>query len=408
MHRWPSAIVVSITALFGLCTTVRSQIPAALKGVKKIVCLGDSITQSGERPGGYVWLLRRYLTSMYPEAGIEVRNAGISGNKSTDMLARFQKDVLDCHPDLITISVGVNDVWHGFYDHHDKGDGPLGIPLADYETNVEKMCDLAANNHARVVLLSATLIKEDIHSPENRKAYAYNKALKKIAGARGLRYVDLQAAFRALIGAYRRSTGSTRNFLTVDGVHMNGLGNQLMADCVLNALEVPEPAIASVSAKVLSEISARPAPPAVPPGRIVSVGAPATASSESEGNPASNATAPIGQTAPRPALRWCAKDGSFDPPQWWMVDLGQEVDLTGIRLFFSPEELDTWKYRVEVSQNGTDFIVVADETAASDFFNAKAHLFGNSTRGRYVRVLFTAPTSAMNWASLSNVQVFAK
>src|SRR4051794_31980867 len=80
--------------------------PSSLKDVHRIVCLGDSITQGGEAPGGYVWLLRRYLTALYPN--IEVINAGISGHKSTDMLERFQRDVLDKKPNLVTISVGVN------------------------------------------------------------------------------------------------------------------------------------------------------------------------------------------------------------------------------------------------------------------------------------------------------------
>src|SRR6266478_10061666 len=84
--------------------------PPALQGVKTLVTLGDSITQGGGAPGGYVWLMQKYLDALYPQQGIKIVNAGISGHKSTDMAARFQKDVLDPGPQLITISVGVNDV----------------------------------------------------------------------------------------------------------------------------------------------------------------------------------------------------------------------------------------------------------------------------------------------------------
>src|SRR5579871_1722929 len=86
----------------------QSMVPPALKDVHRIVCLGDSITQMGENPGGYVWLVRHFLNSIYPQQNIEVINAGISGHKSTDMIERFQRDVLDKKPDLITISCGVN------------------------------------------------------------------------------------------------------------------------------------------------------------------------------------------------------------------------------------------------------------------------------------------------------------
>src|SRR5437867_12331161 len=83
--------------------------PKELKGVRTIVTLGDSITQGGANPGGYVWLLQKYLDTLNPNQAIRVVNAGISGHKSTDMAARFQRDVVSAKPDIVTISVGVND-----------------------------------------------------------------------------------------------------------------------------------------------------------------------------------------------------------------------------------------------------------------------------------------------------------
>ena len=72
-----------------------SPVPPLLHGVHRVVCLGDSITQFGEGPGGYVWLVRHYLKDLYPGQSIETLNAGISGHKSTDMIERFRRDVLD-------------------------------------------------------------------------------------------------------------------------------------------------------------------------------------------------------------------------------------------------------------------------------------------------------------------------
>src|SRR5262249_55674742 len=115
--------------------------PRALQNVKTLVTLGDSITQGGGAPGGYVWLMQKYLDALYPQQDIKIVNAGISGHKSTDMAERFQKDVLDPRPQLISISVGVNDVWHGFYDFANRkpipgGNGPNGIPLSLYRQKV--------------------------------------------------------------------------------------------------------------------------------------------------------------------------------------------------------------------------------------------------------------------------------
>ncbi len=219
--------------------------------------LGDSITQIGDGPGGYVWLTRRFLQDLYPEQQIEVINAGISGHRSNDMLNRFKPDVIDRKPDLVTISVGVNDVWHGFYDNHPRGDGPRGIKLEEYRANVESMVFSAEKFGARVVILSATPIYEDTSGAENKKAEAYNAALKDIARKHHLIYVDYQRPFRDLIRAYRRETGGSDNFLTVDGVHMNPSGNKVMAHVLLTAIGVSEEAQASVVKQVDQEMRSR-------------------------------------------------------------------------------------------------------------------------------------------------------
>ena len=85
------------------------EIQNLLAGKPKIVTVGDSITEAGKYPGGYVWLLEPYLSALDPDRKIEIVNAGISGNKAADMQARFQKDAIDQKPDLVMINVGVNE-----------------------------------------------------------------------------------------------------------------------------------------------------------------------------------------------------------------------------------------------------------------------------------------------------------
>jgi acyl-CoA thioesterase I len=85
------------------------EIQNVLAGKRKIVTVGDSITEAEKYPGGYVWLLQRYLSALYPDRKIEIVNAGISGHKATDMQARFQKDAIDQKPDLVIINVRLNE-----------------------------------------------------------------------------------------------------------------------------------------------------------------------------------------------------------------------------------------------------------------------------------------------------------
>lgn len=211
-----------------------------LQGVRRIVCLGDSITQFGDGPSGYVGLMRAYLAQAYPANAFEVLNAGISGNTSNDEKARFDRDVLQKKPDLLTISVGVNDVWHGFNAQNPNGGGPGGVTLPVYRANVEQMVTAAQARGISVVLLSPTVIGEDLNDPRNLMATAYIGALRDIARRHKCLFVDLRGPFQIDLDLYR-TTGNQGNLLTGDGVHMNDWGNRLMAATILSALLAPAP-----------------------------------------------------------------------------------------------------------------------------------------------------------------------
>ena len=109
---------LSAIALAGLLATglaprraAGETIPALAKPDASIAFLGDSITQQGAGPLGYVTLVLKGLEAN----GIQVKGikAGISGHKSNNMLARLERDVLRHKPTIMTLSCGVNDVWHG-------------------------------------------------------------------------------------------------------------------------------------------------------------------------------------------------------------------------------------------------------------------------------------------------------
>ena len=108
----PSMIRLMLSILV-VCISI-SQLHAQdiqVKDGQTIAFLGDSITQFGAHSGcGYVRLVDYGLKAN----GIEIKrvNAGISGHKSNQMLERLEKDVLSKKPDWLTLSCGVNDVWH--------------------------------------------------------------------------------------------------------------------------------------------------------------------------------------------------------------------------------------------------------------------------------------------------------
>lgn len=199
-----------------------------------VVCVGDSITEAADADEGYVLAIRRLVEP----AGTMVVNAGIGGDRSTDMRARFEADairrVTEFAPGLVTISVGVNDVWR-FYDKLDDG-----IPLGTYRRMLEEMADQALAAGAKVLFLSPTIIGENVDAAPNLKVQDYIGAMSEIAYGKGCAFVNLFEPFARVLRAYQTLAGKDGLLLTTDGVHMREAGNRLMAMQVLRALGLEE------------------------------------------------------------------------------------------------------------------------------------------------------------------------
>lgn len=221
-------------------------VPDFLSNVHKIVFMGDSITQAGTSVKGYITVIGETLKTTYPDHPFELIGVGIGGQKAPDMHARFQRDVIDKHPDLVTISVGVNDVWHDFRDPNwthrvPSGDSGRGVKLDVHIKELTAMVEEAKAAGIKVVMLSPTVIYEDLNCDENKRLTTYVDAQRKLAQKEHVPFVDLNKAFKAVLSAYQKEAGPSQLLLTGDGVHMNDQGNALMADCVLRTMGVPIP-----------------------------------------------------------------------------------------------------------------------------------------------------------------------
>jgi len=220
-------IMVAVLLALGSVATVLAA--PRLKAGDRIVTLGDSITEAG----GYQALMQKVLARFYPDLKIEIVNAGISGHKAPDMAARLQRDVIDKKPTIVTVSCGVNDVWHGFYDP------PRGVDLDTYTRLMAQMVhQLKTSTPATIYLLTPTVIHETLRGPENLKLESYCQAIRQIASQENVQPVDLNTVFNLVL----RSTqigGAPEFHPTSDGVHMKPAGNFLIAAAILRALEVP-------------------------------------------------------------------------------------------------------------------------------------------------------------------------
>lgn len=205
-----------------------------------IAFMGDSITAGGAAsPGGYV----RLVASGLAAHGIDITviPAGVSGNKSDQMLARLDNDVLNKKPTWMTLSCGVNDVWHG----------ARGVPLDAYKTNITAILDRCQQAGVKVVILTATQIKLPVTSPENVKLADYNAFLRETAQARNLPLADLNAAMAAEQASLEKA--GIKRVLTTDGVHMNLFGNLMMAKGVLSAFGLDDKQLAAANTSWLNQ-----------------------------------------------------------------------------------------------------------------------------------------------------------
>lgn len=213
-----------------------------IKAGQQIVAIGDSITQAS----GYLRAMDAVFAQQYPDLKIpKIVNVGISGQKAEDLVKRFEKDVVARKPAIVTISIGINDVWHRLDKPHDDK------VLDAYKQNVEKMVEMAQAAKVRVYLVAPTVIGEDPKTEGNMRLAKYIAAGKDIARRHKCTYVDLHALFLRAVEEHGKKNpgakpprveagGLPHGRFTEDGVHMKPQGDTLMAVGILRAMGVPD------------------------------------------------------------------------------------------------------------------------------------------------------------------------
>jgi lysophospholipase L1-like esterase len=190
---------------------------------KKIIFFGDSITQAGVQPGGYVDLIKKALDP----TKYEIIGAGVGGNKVYDLFFRMEDDVLTKKPDLVVIYIGVNDVWH-------KASSRTGTDFDKFSKFYQGLITKIQNNGAKVVLCTPAVIGEKKNNENEMDADLdkYSGAIRDLATKNNLPLCDLRTFFKEYDAA-NNPDNKEKGILTSDGVHLNALGNQTLADKLL-------------------------------------------------------------------------------------------------------------------------------------------------------------------------------
>ena len=211
----------------------------ALQKDNKILFQGDSITDAGRDKknqipnaqkalgGGYAWMAASHLLISNPEFNLTIHNRGISGNKVHQLAARWDKDCIALQPDILSILIGVNDIWHGLNGRYD---GTVKTYEKDFIALLERTRKSLPNT--RFIICEPFVLKcgavNDKWFPEFDH---YRESARKVSDRFEGIFVPFQSMFDEAVKY------APAKHWAGDGVHPSAHGASLMAHFWLKAIQ---------------------------------------------------------------------------------------------------------------------------------------------------------------------------
>ena len=191
---------------------------------QRIVFFGDSITQAGVQPDGYISVMNTLLKEKGLDGKYELMGAGIGGNKVYDLYLRMEEDVLSKNPDIVVIWVGVNDVWH-------KQSSGTGTDADKFEKFYNAIIDRFHAKNIKLFLVTPAAIGErtDFSNQLDGDLNRYSNIIRNIAKLKNCGLIDLRKAFLQY-NLENNKENKESGILTSDRVHLNPAGNRFVAE----------------------------------------------------------------------------------------------------------------------------------------------------------------------------------
>ncbi len=240
LHK--SAVVAgaaaAIHAVSGSATA--AQVEAKLSAGDVVLFQGDSITdarrgrkqeQNANHPvglgDGYPVLIAGGLLQAHAKLGLKVFNRGISGNKVFQLAERWDEDCIALNPDVLSILIGVNDIWHSRGGEYD---GTVEVYERDYHALLERTRAALPKTH--LVVCEPFVLRcgavDETWFPEFDE---YRAAARRVARAHHATWVGFQSMFDDAIQY------APPEHWAEDGVHPSSAGAALMAQAWLAAVQ---------------------------------------------------------------------------------------------------------------------------------------------------------------------------
>jgi lysophospholipase L1-like esterase len=204
-----------------------------------ILFQGDSITDAGRsreeaaKPNnkaalgnGYAWLAAAELLVDRSNDNLKIYNRGISGNKVFQLAERWQTDCLDLKPNVLSILIGVNDIWHTLNGNYK---GTVEIYEKDYRALLDRT--KKALPKVKLVICEPFILRcgavNEKWFPEFNN---YRAAAKRVAESFHATFVPFQSMFDEAVKY------APADHWAGDGVHPSNFGASLMAHNWLKAV----------------------------------------------------------------------------------------------------------------------------------------------------------------------------
>ena len=198
---------------------------------KKVLFFGDSITQAGVKPGGYIIKIGELVAKDGLTDQFELIGSGIGGNKVYDLFLRMEEDVFSKTPDVVLIYVGVNDVWH-------KQSSGTGTDADKFEKFYAAIIKKLQEKNIKIIMCTPAVIGErtDFTNQLDGDLNKYSNIIRGLAQKNSIPLVDLRKAFLDYNIQFNKENKES-GILTTDRVHLNDEGNKIVAEEMWKAIK---------------------------------------------------------------------------------------------------------------------------------------------------------------------------
>ncbi len=200
----------------------------------KIVFQGDSITDAGrdrrnyhDVGPGYPKYAVQHITAANPDVEFEFINQGISGNRTSQLFDRFYSDALAFEPDIISILIGINDIWHRY------SSSKVATTDAQLELNYRSILErIRRESNAKIVMIAPFLLDKEPYAGMRDDLARVLPIVRKLADEFADVFVPLDKHFEEAL-----KTQPEPLYFSADGVHPNENGRAFIGKVYADAID---------------------------------------------------------------------------------------------------------------------------------------------------------------------------